>query len=387
MGPSTQRSDTHSNKSTSSLKILKTVAKKVVTTVKCKVTQLLSPKKHKKARDTLPDSSSDIADDSDGNPSPPLDAQSNKRRHKPEVIKINDKDEDSGDELNQMSLKWTSVVYAFYEPVPEIIYVDGKSAHQFSCDADTRLVIQWSNLSNRVALSQTREWIEKMLQEYEGKINFATDTWTSPNHQAYVGVTAHFEVQGSPISIVLDIVEVAESHTGKALAQAFTDILNNFGIDHKFDTKDNKKAKDGGLSDEEHELLKMEAEAAADEAKLEAKHDEDEDIPSPDNLEDEWVDKLLELMDEQRADLEEAAKPVQQVLMKRFVFKDLELTIQLMPHDVRTRWNSTYDMLSFALEYKDVILSLTAGWMNKLRQFELSVEEWAIAEQLAATLK
>ncbi|KAG5634504.1 hypothetical protein H0H81_001718, partial [Sphagnurus paluster] len=74
-----------------------------------------------------------------------------------------------------------------------------------------------------------------------------------------------------------------------------------------FDTKDNEKAKDGGLSDKERELLKMEAEAAVDEAKLEAECDKDEDILPPDNLEDEWVDKLLKLTG---ADLEEAVKPV-----------------------------------------------------------------------------
>jgi hypothetical protein len=48
----------------------------------------------------------------------------------------------------------------------------------------------------------------KDLQEYEGKISFATDAWTLPNHYAYVAVTAHFEVKGEPICIVLDVVEL-----------------------------------------------------------------------------------------------------------------------------------------------------------------------------------
>ena len=34
-----------------------------------------------------------------------------------------------------MSKKWTSVVYAFHEPVPEIIYEKGKHTHQFKCAA------------------------------------------------------------------------------------------------------------------------------------------------------------------------------------------------------------------------------------------------------------
>jgi hypothetical protein len=46
------------------------------------------------------------------------------------------------------------------------------------------------------------------LQEYDGKINFAMDAWTSPDHYAYVTLTAHLEVKGEPISIVLDVIEV-----------------------------------------------------------------------------------------------------------------------------------------------------------------------------------
>jgi hypothetical protein len=47
-------------------------------------------------------------------------------------------------------------------------------------------------------------------QEYDGDISFATDAWTSPNHYAYVALTAHFETKGQPITIVLDVVEVAK---------------------------------------------------------------------------------------------------------------------------------------------------------------------------------
>lgn len=47
-------------------------------------------------------------------------------------------------------------------------------------------------------------------QEYDGRLNFATDAWTSPNHRAYVAVTVHMELNGEMISLVLDVVEVAE---------------------------------------------------------------------------------------------------------------------------------------------------------------------------------
>ena len=63
------------------------------------------------------------------------------------------------------------------------------------------------------------------MQEHNGALNFATDAWASPNHKAYVAVTMHFENEGVPVSMLLDIVEVTCSHSGFNLAQAFAKIL------------------------------------------------------------------------------------------------------------------------------------------------------------------
>jgi hypothetical protein len=66
-------------------------------------------------------------------------------------------------------------------------------------------------------------------------MNFATNAWTSPNHKAYVAVTVHFENAGVPVSMLLDLVEVACSHSGFNLAAAFSKILEDFGISDKVD--------------------------------------------------------------------------------------------------------------------------------------------------------
>jgi hypothetical protein len=50
------------------------------------------------------------------------------------------------------------------------------------------------------------------LQDYDGKLNFATDAWTSPNHRAIVATTVHLEHEGQPMSMLLDVVEVAQVH-------------------------------------------------------------------------------------------------------------------------------------------------------------------------------
>ena len=65
------------------------------------------------------------------------------------------------------------------------------------------------------------------------QLNFATNAWTSPNHKAYVVFTVHFEHAGVPISMLLDLVEVAELHSGENLAVAFMEVLEEFGISDK----------------------------------------------------------------------------------------------------------------------------------------------------------
>jgi hypothetical protein len=64
-------------------------------------------------------------------------------------------------------------------------------------------------------------------------LSFATDAWTSPNQCAYVAITAHLEHGGQPISLLLDIVEVAQSHTGQNLAAAFAKIMEDYSISDK----------------------------------------------------------------------------------------------------------------------------------------------------------
>jgi hypothetical protein len=55
----------------------------------------------------------------------------------------------------------------------------------------------------------------------------------SPNHKAFVAITVHFELNGAPMCILLDLVEVAESHSGLNLAAVFARILDEFGISEK----------------------------------------------------------------------------------------------------------------------------------------------------------
>jgi len=59
----------------------------------------------------------------------------------------------------------------------------------------------------------------------------------------------------------------------------------------------------------------------------------------------------------------------------------------MMPHDVATRWNSTYDMLDFTVKYRMAIDTMTAARDLGLRNYELEQAEWKIAEDLREVLK
>ena len=59
----------------------------------------------------------------------------------------------------------------------------------------------------------------------------------------------------------------------------------------------------------------------------------------------------------------------------------------IMPCDVSTWWNSTYNMLKFAYSYHDVIDKITGDWTMKLRNYELSESEWSIVKELWDLLK
>ena len=69
------------------------------------------------------------------------------------------------------------------------------------------------------------------------------------------------------------------------------------------------------------------------------------------------------------------------------VLEELHLDARMMPRDVRTWWNSTLDMLDFAVENREALDIITGDRDMKLRKYELSEDEWDIAIQLRDILK
>ncbi|KAF8148648.1 hypothetical protein B0H34DRAFT_668441 [Crassisporium funariophilum] len=120
------------------------------------------------------------------------------------------------------------------------------------------------------------------------------------------------------------------------------------------------------------------------------------DVPPDDDI-DGWIDKCAALSQPEHKVLDRATRPVKMVLVKiwKLAFKVVNSTTillpawkecieseRLIPRDVTTKWNSTYDMLTFVLEHCPAVEKFTADLDNNLRDLELSRAEWDIVKQL-----
>lgn len=66
---------------------------------------------------------------------------------------------------------------------------------------------------------------------------------------------------------------------------------------------------------------------------------------------------------------------------------EIPLGVRMMPRDVTIRWNSTFDMLDFAVTYHRALESLTGTLGMGLRDYELSDDDWVIAKDLRDILE
>ncbi|KAE9407640.1 hypothetical protein BT96DRAFT_763042, partial [Gymnopus androsaceus JB14] len=60
------------------------------------------------------------------------------------------------------------------------------------------------------SFQQCDEKVSALLQNYPGRLSFATDAWTSPNHRAMAAWTAHLQHEGKPLVFLLDVFEIPE---------------------------------------------------------------------------------------------------------------------------------------------------------------------------------
>ena len=79
-----------------------------------------------------------------------------------------------------------------------------------------------------------KEKIKNILKSISGKISFTTDCWTSPSSKSFMSITAHFiDDDWNLKHLLLDFIEINDSHTGQNLKNAFVLGLEKFSIENK----------------------------------------------------------------------------------------------------------------------------------------------------------
>ncbi|KAG2029753.1 hypothetical protein BDR03DRAFT_823117, partial [Suillus americanus] len=127
-----------------------------------------------------------------------------------------------------------------------------------------------------------------------------------------------------------------------------------------------------GSSEKELQAIAEEIEVE-DEATIAKNGDSD---PNADDVDDTngWTDEVGNMTEKEQEELEENIHLIRFVLVKvrKLVYKivhsstfllpewkqkliDLKLPVRVMPRNVSTRWNSTFDMLEFAIRYQQAL--------------------------------
>lgn len=199
-------------------------------------------------------------------------------------------------------------------------------------------------------------------------ICITTDAWTSLNNHSFVGVTAHWiDADMEMASNLLECIQFNEQHTAENLCSFLKNIFAKWGIDNKItaivrDNAANIKAavKLGGWRDLAcfaHSLNLI--------------------------VQDGLV-CIKSTTDKVKSIVEHFKRSSQALHKLNTVQEQMGLPIIKLKQDVKTRWNSTYDMFSRILKLRDAVVSTLAILSFEI---QLSNDDWRVIETVASILQ
>lgn len=205
-------------------------------------------------------------------------------------------------------------------------------------------------------------------------VNLTTDCWTSFATDAYITITSHWlNSKWEQKSFVLQTRELRESHNSENLANALKKCLEDFQVpltSVKACTTDNASAAINSirlLDGVTHIPCLAHTLNLAVQKGLQSGRD---------------IAKIISRLKSTAAHFHTSSKD-------RYLLKDKQKLLGIAEHEVindcKTRWNSTYDMMTRAMEQQPAISAVIME--KKLLHLELSAGDWSNVEDIVQVLR
>jgi hypothetical protein len=189
--------------------------------------------------------------------------------------------------------------------------------------------------------------IKSILQAQEGKFGITTDIWTSEFKMDFIGYTLHFiDSQWNLISFTLDFKNIKTTHSGDTMFVNTKEVLEYWNLSNKIAsiTMDNASSNDKFAKllescDSVDFTFDMRVSCFAHVLNLACQ---------------DALKMLKEPLSKIRILFEAVTKNSSRLNVFENCCNELNTKYLVPPKDVKTRWNSTFDMLCFSLTYKTV---------------------------------
>ncbi|KAF9458249.1 hypothetical protein BDZ94DRAFT_1240160 [Collybia nuda] len=256
----------------------------------------------------------------------------------------------------------------------------------------------WKATNNYTALyhkSDLEAWEyedEAIVDDYTlgNMVHLVLDGWTAPVAASYLGLVVVWYAGGKIHHAVLEFVKLTQSHTGKYLAEVTAECLLQYGLAERychfawimqiFISFFFKKPKHKQSADNpDIEALDI---AVMEDAQIDAQIEQDDDSPIKNDavMVKSFYNQATKIMQKEGVVMTGEEK-------ESALGVSPKSTKQALDHQVPTHWNADHACIAAHLYFKTVVQSLTSVDSNKLQAYQLTDNQWDLAEDLNEVLK
>jgi hypothetical protein len=225
----------------------------------------------------------------------------------------------------------------------------------------TATVYQRTALTNAIKSTYLacKRRLQDMLQAHDSRVGFTTDMWTAPNRSSFLSVTAHWITPDfTRLNFTLAMVAVHERHTARVIANKLWEVVEEFNVTDRIAkfTIDNGSNMIAALKLLESKLISSSAMDSGTIGHRCMIHVIQLAAKVGLKFIQEQIRKIHDLSVSLRKPIfKESIRLATTNARKAGLISCEAESIPMIPLDVDTRWNSTYDMLEGALRLKPIL--------------------------------